>query len=98
MPKLHAFLHVAIDFVPCTTGQSGGALSSSAVLQRIENRTFLMSGAPSNPAVTKNGVIDAAQYVEFAANTLICDDGEFIDYSDPVSDASSPNASSEVRV
>lgn len=76
-------------------------MSVSGVLEHLENCTFVGNNASSGPAVFNIGTIDEENPVdlEFGSNSLICDDGQYIDYVEPVlSDeaAASVNASAEV--
>ena len=74
----------------------------SGVLEHLENCTFVWNTASSGPAVFNLGTIDEEYLVdlEFGSNSLICDDGQYIDYAEPVlSDeaAASVNVSAEVN-
>lgn len=78
-------------------------MSVSGVLDVLENCTFLANRAPSGLAVLSIGTVDGQnlEYLEFESNSLVCDDGQFIDYADPVlsddATTASSNTSAEVR-
>lgn len=65
------------------TGRSGGAVSISGELSFFENCIFSSNNASSGPAVFNIGTIRDAEPtdLEFASNSLVCDDGQFIDYN-----------------
>lgn len=84
-------------------GRSAGALSVSGVLTSLDNCTFDANISPSGPAVFIIGTVfdPNPMDLEFASNSLACDDGQFIDYADPIlSDdaAASVNVSAEVTL
>lgn len=67
------------------TGRAAGALSISGVLAFFENCTFFANSAPSGPAVLNIGTSDEDPIdLEFGSNSLVCDNGQFIDYTEPV--------------
>eukprot|EP00752_Nemacystus_decipiens_P001402 g1387.t1 len=87
-----------IDLFDCVfegnnAGRSGGALSISGEVNLLFNDKFYENSAPSGPAVMNMGIIDVdvdsdqaptPTALEFADNSLICGDGHFVDYTDPV--------------
>eukprot|EP00903_Cladosiphon_okamuranus_P016354 g15082.t1 len=93
-----------------TAGRSGGALSISGEVTFFFNHTFHENSAPSGPAVINMGTIDVdvdsdqaptPTAIEFANNTLLCGDAQFVDYTDPVlgdAAAAEVNVSKRYRV
>ena len=78
-------------------------MSVSGVLTMFDNCTFYANSAPSGPAVFNIGTItdQTPMDLEFSSNSIACDDGQFIDYVNPIvtdDAAANVNVSTEVTL